>query len=130
MWQIEKNQESNLTTYQLIFSDFIKKEEMHEWVEASKRELQDAPKEFVVSIDMRDLKPLPQDAQEEMRVGQKIYKGAGMARSAVLVDKTVTKMQFERIGKETGIYEWERYFSSEEPDWEASMKNWLSSAQE
>ena len=130
MWKIEKDNVAELPSFKLTFSDFMRREEMHEWVEASRKELQSAPKKFVVQVDMRGLKPLPSDAQEEMQVGQKLYKSSGMMRSAVLVDTAIVKMQFERIAKETGIYEWERYFSAEEPEFEASMERWLGAAQD
>jgi hypothetical protein len=36
-------------------------------------------------------------------------------------------MQFRRIGKETGIYEWERYIdASSVADWEKIGIDWLS----
>ena len=60
-----------------------------------------------------------------MMEGQKKYKDKGMVRSAVLVPNALVKLQFERIAKESGIYEWERYFSAEEPEFEASMNAWI-----
>ena len=42
-----------------------------------------------------------------------------MVRSAVLVSNALVKLQLERIAKESGIHEWERYFSVEEPDFQA-----------
>ncbi|MGB9500437.1 MAG: hypothetical protein ACKVE4_12015 [Dissulfuribacterales bacterium] len=36
-------------------------------------------------------------------------------------------MQFQCIGKETGIYEWERYIDvSSSPDWERIAVDWIS----
>ena len=127
MWKIERDEIAGLMVFKFTFSGFIKKEEMQEWVDESKKELRTAPKEFGIYVDMRGLKPLPHDAQELMQVGQSLYREKGMLRSSVLVDKIVTKMQFERIGQETGIDKKERYFSAEEPDYEASMEKWLAS---
>jgi hypothetical protein len=127
---IEQMQVGSYTTYHLKFSGFIKGEEMAQWVTESKHALQTAPAEFMVWVDMRDLKPLPEAAQQAIVEGQKLYKAKGMLRSAVLVDKTLTKLQFERIAKETGIDAWERYFSTEEPDHLQSIERWLASATE
>ena len=44
-----------------------------------------------------------------MQEGQKLFKNAGMERSVVILSTAMVTMQFKRIAKETGIYEWERY---------------------
>ena len=125
MYHIEKTKIGAMDTYQLEFGGFIKLDEMNQWVAESEKTLQSCPAQFAVAVDMRELKPLPQDAQAKMMEGQKKYKDKGMVRSAVLVPNALIKLQFERIAKESGIYEWERYFSAEEPDFEKSMNAWI-----
>lgn len=123
MYKIEKK----LYGYKLTFGDFIKTDEMKQWVNESKTALAAAPREFGIFVDMRTLKPLPPEAQQYMQEGQKLYKAKGMTRSVVIVDGALTKMQFQRIAKETGIYEWERYIdAAAEPNWEAVGTNWIS----
>ena len=126
MYKIQKETKGNLTVFNLTFSGFIKQDEMHRWVEDSKKELASVSGEFVVNVDMTEMKPLPADAQKEMQSGQKLYREKGLKRSAVLINSAVTKMQFERIAKETGLDEYERYFSSEEPNYEISINDWLT----
>ena len=124
MYKIEKENFG----YKLTFKGFIKKDEMLEWVEESKRAVAGAPKDFGVLIDMRELKPLPDDSQLHMQEGQKLYKTKGMLRSAVVVNGAATKMQFKRIAKETGIYDWERYINAAtSTDWEKAAVGWISS---
>ena len=119
--------EETLYGYRLVFGDFIKADEMAQWVEESKKTLAGAPNEFGIFVDMRTLKPLPPDAQVHMQEGQKLYKTAGMVRSVVIVDSALTKMQFRRIAKETGIYEWERYIdASSVNNWEKVGVDWIS----
>ena len=78
---------------------------------------------------MRELKPLPEDSQKHMEEGQKIYKAKGMSRSAVAVNGAATKMQFKRIAKESGIYEWERYIdAASTPAWENIGVDWIKSS--
>jgi hypothetical protein len=49
-----------------------------------------------------------------------------MKRSVVIVNEQKTKDQFIQIAKNSGIYKWERYISSEEnPYWEEAGMNWL-----
>lgn len=113
--------------YKLIFDGLIKADEMKAWVDKSRKILSLSPSKFGVFVDMRTLKPLAKDSQQFMKEGQKLYKEKGMVRSAVVLDSAVTKMQFQRIAKETGIYEWERYIdASSVSDWEQVGIDWIS----
>ncbi len=83
-------------------------------------------KEFGVFVDMRTLKPVSPEAQEIMQTGQKMYKDNGMNRSVVVVNSAILKMQFQRIAKETGIYQWERYIdASSVENFEKVGLDWL-----
>lgn len=127
MYKIEK---TNFGV-KLTFEDFIKRDEMAKWVEESKQILRTVPSKFGVLVDMRNLKPLPQDAQNEMEKGQKLYKEKGMQRSAVVVANTLIALQFKRIAKETGIYEWERYIdASRVQNWEEIAIKWIVKAED
>lgn len=123
MYKIEKKNYG----YKLTFGGTIKADEMMAWVDDSKKKLVMAAKEFGVFVDMRTLKPLATDAQVHMQEGQKLYKKKGMVRSVVIIDSAVTKMQFVRIAKETGIYAWERYIdASSVADWEKVGIDWIT----
>ena len=122
MYKIEK------TGYgvKLTFGGLIQPEEMKKWVVESQAIVKSLPAKFGVFVDMRELKPLSPEAQLEMQTGQKLFKGAGMERSVVILNNAVTTMQFKRIAKETGIYEWERYIdASKNANWEETGRNWL-----
>ena len=123
MYKIEKKAYG----YKLLFDGFIYADEMKLWADESKKILVDAPREFGTFVDMRGLKPLPVDAQAHMQEGQELYKEKGMVRSVVIVANAITKYQFKRIGKETGIYKWERYVdASSITDWESVGMNWIT----
>lgn len=110
----------------LTFSGFITADEMQKWVDESRDALKTAVAPFGVIVDMRELKPLPVDAKEVMETGQKLYKMAGMQRSFVAVNDSVTAMQFKRIAKDSGIYAWERYIdASQSPDWQKAAVDWV-----
>lgn len=52
-----------------------------------------------------------------------------MQRSAVVLSNAILTLQFKRIAKETGIYEWERYIdASKNPNWEEIATDWLEKA--
>jgi hypothetical protein len=127
MYKIEK------THYgiRLTFGDMIKVEEMRQWAEEFKKVVAESPKQFGVFVDMRTLRPLPKDSQEAMEDGQKAAKQAGMQRSVVILSSSLIKMQFTRIGKQTGIYDWERYIdASSEPNWEKVGEAWITDAKD
>lgn len=115
----------------LTFDGFIKQAEMSQWVTESENIVKTLSPGFGVFVDMRGLKPLPQDAEAEMQKGQKLYKECGMTRSVVILANATTTMQFKRIAKETGIYEWERYINaSKVDDWEQQGIKWLTDAED
>lgn len=123
MYKIEK------TPYgvKLIFSGMIQAGEMASWVKESESFAKTLPPEFGVLVDMRELKPLADDAKQEMQKGQIIYKTKGMKRSAVILSSSILTMQFKRIAQETGIYAWERYFNSAvNQNWEAAATDWIT----
>lgn len=122
MYQISKKNFG----YKLTFSGTISADEMKKWVSESQQTLNSSPQSFGVLVDMRDLKPLEADAQAEMQKGQKLYKQNGMERSAVILSNAVITMQFKRIARKTGIYDFERYFdASSEPKWKEKALDWI-----
>ena len=100
MYQIEKKPYG----YKLAFEGFILPGEMKRRVAASRTAWAGAPSSAGVLIGMRTLKPLCAESQVPMRDGQKLYKARGMTRSAAVLNNVVTRMQFQRIGKSTGIF--------------------------
>jgi hypothetical protein len=117
--------------FRLTFGGFIAKDEMSKWVAEAEKALALVPGAFGVFVDMRTLKPLPSDSQQEMKKGQVLFKAKGMQRSVVVLCDAITTTQFRRIGKETGIDKWERYIdASANPDWESRGIAWLKTSQE
>ena len=122
MFAIEKREYGFLLT----FDGFIDAKEMQQWFDQSEDVLADAPSSFGVLVDMRTLIPLHADAQEVMQNGQRLYREAGMKRSAVILNHPVTTIQFQRLAQLSGIYEWERYIdASRRPNWEEVGLAWL-----
>ncbi len=123
MYKIEKKHYG----FHLTFGGFIKEAEMNQWYDESLVALKDMPDKFGVFVDMRELKPLPSESQSKMEAGQKHYKERGMVRSVVVLNDPILTMQFKRIAKQSGIYEWERYIdASSNSDWERIGIAWLT----
>jgi len=123
MYKIEKGAHG----YTLTFSGSISVAEMKKWKEESAKALATASGSFGVFVDMRNLNPLPADAQAEMEEGQKQFKAKGMTKSVVVLSSPVVTMQFKRLAKQSGIYAWERYIdASNEPNWQQKGLDWLT----
>ena len=115
--------------FKLTFGETIAADEMERWVLESEEMLARYRPNFSVFVDMRTLDPLLPVARDVMKKGQRLYKEKGMERSVVIVSNAVTKTQFRRIAKETGIYEWERYIdASSDSDFEKTGIKWLTDA--
>lgn len=117
--------------YKLTFGEFIQAPEMQKWHDEMISKLPKLPSKFGIVVDMRTLKPLAQDAQEIMIKGQKACKMAGMERSCVVLDNAITTTQFKRLGKESGIYTFERYIdASANIGWEQAAVAWVVKAED
>lgn len=110
----------------LTFSDSIHADEMEKWLHDAQTTLLSLKKPFGVVVDMRTLKPLKSDAQVHMETGQKLFREKGMERSVVILNDLITTMQFQRLARQTGIYQWERYLNTQTtPDWETQALKWV-----
>lgn len=113
--------------YAITFSGMIDATEMRRWVDESKRSLAMARSNFGVTVDMRNLSPLPSDAQTALEEGQKLFKTAGMIRSAVVVSKGYVATELRLLARSTGIGQWERYIdASGRPEWKEAARAWAS----
>jgi hypothetical protein len=81
---------------------------------------------FYVLVDMRDLKPLSPEAQENISEGQRYLKERGMERAALILSSAILAIQFKRLGQESGVYQYERYIdASSHQDWKRMALDWL-----
>lgn len=122
MYQIER---TNFGLY-LTFGGIIQKQEMTDWFNAFQKTADEIHSDFLVFVDMRTIGPVPHDSQIVMEKGQKYAKDNGMLRSVVILSDSLTRMQFTRIAKKSGIYEWERYIdAATTDDWEKKGMDWI-----
>jgi len=127
MYSIEKTSYG----FKLTFAGFIEADEMQKWQNEMESALPKNGLKFGILIDLRTLKPLPPDAQAIMVQGQASCKKAGMERSCVILENSTTTMQFKRLGKDSGIYEFERYIdAASTPAWESVAVKWISHAED
>ena len=113
--------------FHLTFGGMVTAAEMQAWKDEALRAIRNThpPKPFRVYVDMRDLAPLPQDAQEVLVTGQAQFKTFGMDRSVVIVAKRMIAMQMRNTALASGIESGERYISVEEEHWADEADAWI-----
>ena len=117
--------------FHLTFGGFIDAEQMQGWLDQSRQELAEVAPPFGVIVDMRTLIPLHPDAQQIMEKGQALYRESGMQRSAVILNHPVTTIQFQRLARQSGISEWERYIdASTDFNWQETARQWVEEGEE
>lgn len=90
-------------------------------------ELKEKKSNYGVIVDMREMITFPLSAQHIFKDMQSILRNMGMKRSIIVLNDTITAMQFRNIGKSNGSYEWERYLdSSRYRNWHEISMLWLT----
>jgi hypothetical protein len=125
LYKIEKSD----LGFHLTFAGAMTKAEIDKWYAESEQVLKGPQAPFGVIIDMRTLGLLPVDAQGVMVRGQAMYRSRGMERSCVILDDAITKIQFMRLARQSGIFKYERYIdASAHKNWLTQARNWVSHA--
>jgi hypothetical protein len=115
------------TVFHQTFEGLVSEQEMANWVSDSEKALlKDRGQKFHVYADLRNLKPLSPQARDIMVKGQEMYKKSGLNRSVVVLQDSITTMQFKRIARDSGIDSYERYIdASTVRDFEKIGMDWL-----
>lgn len=109
----------------LTFSGLIRAGEMKSWQVEMIKLLKRLPETFGMLIDMREMQALPQESQGIMVSTQKIFKPR-VERSATIVSKVITNIQFKRIGNQSKVNETKIFINAlDEPNWEEVAKLWI-----
>ncbi|MGD0989528.1 MAG: hypothetical protein ABR874_17085 [Candidatus Sulfotelmatobacter sp.] len=124
MYKIEKTD----IGFKLTFDGIVTQADLLPWFEESKKALSTCKKPFGVIIDMRGLELLPPEVQAEIVKGQMLYRDGGLERSAVILGDPIVTIQFMRLAKKSGVYEYERYIdASSDAQWEKHAEEWVRS---
>jgi hypothetical protein len=120
-FQVEKTPYGIRTSH----SGFATTAEATQWLADCKRALGE-PHSFGQLVDLRGQKANSPETNEIIQRHMKWIRGHGLVRSAVVLSSAVTALQIKRLAKETGMYDFERYFSPEtDPDWEQKALDWI-----
>lgn len=112
--------------FYLTLTGDITEQEMEDWLQESYDYLKNQTDEFLLFVDMRDIKIISSVVKKLIIEGQKLYRGMGMMRSVMIVNDKFIKMQFQNIARESGIDQYERYVNSQEvEDWLQIGLDWI-----
>ena len=111
--------------FRLEFGGFIQADEMSQWLEDTKKALEEVTEEYKVLVDMRTMKTLPPESKKILEEGQRLHVEKGGIGSAVIVSNAITKEQQRNLGERSGVGPREVYIDGSEPDWEEKAMNWL-----
>ena len=110
----------------MTFGGSIRADEMKSWFMASQVILKSLPSKFSLLADMRELKSIDEVSHRILQNGQKLFRSAGMERSAVVLASAFENFQYEQYALLTGTIEGERYlYASKTQNWEDVSKEWL-----
>lgn len=115
--------------FMLTFEGELDVKEAQRWYDESVKILKsinrEESQEYGVIVDMRKAKPRSLEADAIIEKGQKLYREAGMLRSAVLLQNKMLQIQVEMNAMMTGVYNTERYLSGEDRTAIAKAINWV-----
>ncbi len=110
-------------------SGFISVDEVNAWRRDYERIVPSRQPGFGQLVDLREQKAYTPEVGVVIQDVMRYVRENGMARSAVILASAMTKMQISRLAKETGMYEYERYFdASSDADWERKAIDWIERA--
>lgn len=125
MYEIEETEYG----YRMTFEGFLTRDILEDWVGDLRKVLTRSKPTFGVLVDMRGASALPSDAQEVNFQGIQLCRDHGMDRTAVVVANPITKIQANRVAKETGIGDIVAFVdASSDQDWESTALKWIRQA--
>ncbi len=111
--------------FKIVFEGFIRADEMRDWLEESKKKLENVSGSFNVLVDMRRMKTLPPDAKKIVEEGQRYYESKGSRGAAVIVNDVIIREQQRNILARSGVGKNEVYIDGSQPDWEQKALDWF-----
>lgn len=96
--------------YSSIYGETASLEEAKEWLVDVKKILGPGKRPFCQMIDIRGQKAHDPTVQTFIVEAMGYLRKTGLQRSAVILSSAIAKMEITRLAKQTGVYDYERYF--------------------
>lgn len=109
--------EPNQQRLNITINDFYDEEDLKTICFMINQEIVKMPPDWTAALDLRGMRVLEQKLTRYIKQIQFTFLAHNVARIATLVDNVILKMQFQRLGNETGSNKFTRSFSNE-MEWE------------
>lgn len=108
------------------FGGVLEAKELKQWYEESKLLLSSFKKQFSMVLDMREMKPLGNKAEDIFYEGTKLLGKHGMKRGAVIMENPQLFRQMRQIAKYANVQSQERYIDAvTSRNWEKLSRDWV-----
>lgn len=116
--------------FQITFQGFLQGDDIARFNEEMKKYVEHQTGNFAVLVDLREMRTFPQDAQQKLMEIIMYCRDRGMNRNAVVVNSAITKIQANRLAKETQVEEIRFIDAAQVDDWRKTAEDWLIKGKE
>lgn len=108
------------------FCGVLDARELRQWYEESKQLVSSLGRQFNMILDMREAKPLGNQAEEIFYEGTKLIGKHGLKRGAVIMENPEVTRQMRLIAKYANVQHKERYIDAVTTrNWEKLSEDWV-----
>lgn len=112
--------------FKVRFEGFLKGEDIARFSDQMQRQMADQPPgEFAVLVDLRETRTFPPEAQTELMKIISFCHENGMTRNVIVVNSAITKIQANRLARESGIVDIRFLDAAHDDEWETTAEDWL-----
>ena len=111
--------------FKVSFEGFLKGEDIARFSEQMQRSLPPGQQEFAVLVDLRETRTFPPEAQAELMKIISFCHERGMNRNVIVVNSAITKIQANRLARESGVGDIRFIDAAHDPHWERTAEDWL-----
>jgi len=121
MHQIEKKPYG----FKIAFEGFFQGQDVERFAEEMKRQVGRQSGDFAVLVDLRETRTFPPEAQTGLMEIIGFCAEKGMNRNVIVVNSAISKIQANRLARESGVVDIRFLDAAEVNDWEKVAEDWL-----
>lgn len=111
--------------FQVTFEGFLQGEDVERFGGQMAKAVERQSGDFAVLVDLREMRTFPQEAQQKLMEVILYCRERGMNRNAVVVNSAITKIQANRLAKETQVEDIRFIDAAQVDDWQKAAEDWL-----
>lgn len=111
--------------FKVTFEGFLKGEDIARFSDQMQGSMGRMSGEFAVLVDLRETRTFPPEAQAELMKIIRFCHEQGMNRNVIVVNSAITKIQANRLARESGIGDVRFLDAATDDDWEETAEAWL-----